>query len=389
MASLELLKQLAATAEVHAQDVFGCELPLTIGRVDRILDSIRLQDEFDEHLDSIVSCYGAWFGEVCIAKHNGEWFALDEPVPPRIRVFQHLFSPMDAVARRLSHGDVPKLAELLEQLPESRIAKSTTAAPTLSGEAHYLEHNRAAWDVLTQDSRFAVGELPESSDEALRALDPWLIAEGVAGKKLLCLAAGGGRHGPLYAMAGADVTVVDFSSRALEIDRAVASELKLSNLRLVQTDMSHLEMFEQEAFQIVLHPVSLSYVDDPGAVYTELARVMVPGGLYVSQQKSPISLQMTASGSEAETRADYFIEHLPAPDVIKTVDEGLAHRESATLEWAHSLDALVGGLCRCGFVIEDLVEPVRQDAWAPVNSAGHRARYAPPYLRLKARKISG
>ena len=48
----------------------------------------------------------------------------------------------------------------------------------------------------------------------------------------------------------------------------------------------------------------------------------------------------------------------------------------------------MGGLCRAGFVIEDLREPYRADANAPPGHFGYRGRFIPPYVRLKARRVA-
>ena len=63
------------------------------------------------------------------------------------------------------------------------------------------------------DQRFVRTDvLLDNREEAIAAIDPWLRQEGsLEGRRVLCLAAGGGTHGPLFALAGADVTVVDFS----------------------------------------------------------------------------------------------------------------------------------------------------------------------------------
>ena len=58
------------------------------------------------------------------------------------------------------------------------------------------------------------------------------------------------------------------------------------------------------------------------------------------------------------------------------------------MEFLHTWSALVGGLCRAGFAIEDLVEPSRADEKAAVGEIGHRARYVPPYVRIKARRLA-
>jgi len=66
----------------------------------------------------------------------------------------------------------------------------------------------------------------------------WLGGD-IRGKRVLCLAAGGGKHGPLYAAAGANVTVVDISAAQLELDRQVAAERRLE-LRTVEASMDDL-----------------------------------------------------------------------------------------------------------------------------------------------------
>ena len=59
----------------------------------------------------------------------------------------------------------------------------------------------------------------------------------------------------------------------------------------------------------------------------------------------------------------------------------------------HGLDTwyrweeLIGLMCRAGFVIEDLVEPLHAKQDAEVGSFGHRSQYAAPYVRIKARRL--
>src|SRR5690606_13615714 len=120
-------------------------------------------------------------------------------------------------------------------------------------------------------------------------LDPlgWLGGD-VRGQRLLCLAAGGGKHGPLYAAAGADVTVVDLSAAMLALDHQVSAERRIP-LRTVQASMDDLSAFEPSAFDVVIHPVSTCYVPSVLPVYREIARVLRPGGLYISQHKQPAS----------------------------------------------------------------------------------------------------
>jgi ubiquinone/menaquinone biosynthesis C-methylase UbiE len=219
--------------------------------------------------------------------------------------------------------------------------------------------------------------------DPLKSVDAlgWLGGD-IRGKKLLCLAAGGGRQSALYAAAGARVTVVDISPAMLALDRQVAKERKL-DVRTVEASMDDLSMLASRHFEIVIHPVSTCYVPDIGRVYREVARVTCANGLYISQHKQPASLQ---ADTEASTRGYELIEpyyrsgSLPPAAASK-------HREAGTLEYLHRWEELIGGLCRAGFVIEDLVEPLHADRQASRGDFKHRSRYVPPYVRIKARRV--
>src|SRR6185503_3418491 len=103
------------------------------------------------------------------------------------------------------------------------------------------DHNRRAWDALVrQEQRFTRPARDEDFRDPLRAVDAngWL-GSSIAGKRVLCLAAGGGRQSALYAAAGALVTVVDISPEMLALDRQVAAERGL-DLRVVETSMDDL-----------------------------------------------------------------------------------------------------------------------------------------------------
>jgi hypothetical protein len=67
--------------------------------------------------------------------------------------------------------------------------------------------------------------------------------------------------------------------------------------------------------------------------------------------------------------------------------EGSSHRESGTVEFLHRWEDLLGGMCRAGFSIEDIREPLHADDRAAIGSFGHRSRYVAPYVRIKARRV--
>jgi SAM-dependent methyltransferase len=247
------------------------------------------------------------------------------------------------------------------------------------------DHNRSAWNArVAKKQRFTQPAADEALNNPLTRLDTAWLGSDLSGKRLLCLASGGGRQSALYAAAGAQVTVVDISSEMLALDRQVAAERGF-NFRVIETSMDDLSMLEPASFEIVVQPVSTCYVPDVVAVYRQVARVITPGGIYISQHKQPASLQagITPSAGGYELTEPYYRQG-PLPPVVAS-----PHREEGTLEFLHRWEELIGGLCRSGFVVEDLVEPLHAKPDAPPGSFADRSRYVAPYVRIKARRVGG
>ena len=247
----------------------------------------------------------------------------------------------------------------------------------------FRDKNRAAWNRLAEGSTFAKVAGDEECANPLASLDGrgWLPVD-IGGWNVLCLAAGGGWQSILYASAGANVTVVDLSPGMLRLDEREAARRRLS-VRCIETSMDDLSMLEEASFDLVHQPVSTCYVPDVCAVYREVARVLKDDGLYISQHKTPTSLQVTHRTDRHQYvlgREYYHEGPLPA-------SEDTSYRETGTMEYLHRWEQLVGGLCRSGFVIEDLVEPYRADQDAPVGHFRHRGRFIAPYVRMKARRL--
>jgi SAM-dependent methyltransferase len=264
-----------------------------------------------------------------------------------------------------------------------------SGGPSPAREA-VLVHNARAWDRLAAGG--AALARP-AADEAFGDPRGWLgggcpdgrwpwLPASLAGLEVLCLAAGGGKHGPLYAAAGARVTVLDLSAAMLELDRQVARERGI-DLELVQGSIDHLDMFGPARFDLVVHPVSTCYVADVEPVFRSVARVTRAGGVYVSQHKSPASLQASL---EPNAAGRYELVHELARREPLPPAPPSRLREAGTQEFIHSFTALLGGICRAGFAIEDVHEPEHADSTSAVGSFGHRAAALPPYLRILARR---
>ena len=248
----------------------------------------------------------------------------------------------------------------------------------------HRRQNQSAWNRLADGSQFAHPATDEECQEPLKTLDGrgWL-PNSVSGLDVLCLASGGGWQSILYASAGARVTVVDLSQGMLDLDSREAARRRLS-VRTINASMDDLSMLQDESFDIVHQPVSTCYVPDLVRVYSEISRVLRDHGLYISQHKQPTSTQITRRDERNHFVVGIEYYHTgPLPPT-----EDTSYRERGTVEYLHRWDELIGGLCRTGFVLEDLREPRRADTKAPVEHFGYRGRFIPPYVRLKARRLS-
>jgi len=379
-AAAQIIRQLAefaGAAEIHAQQQHEVVLqPEDWHRLDMILDRERLRGDVREQ-ESLALCYGAWIGQMLVTRRHAAWTGLYEPVPPRICLHGACYSPIDAVRRRLNDAAAPALQDLIR----------LTNFQSSSNLPNAREFNRSAWDSHAKDFRFVnlQANEPMSREQAIASLDPWLARIPLAGLNVLCLAAGGGTHGPLFACVGARVTVVDFSSTLLAVDEQAARNQQL-DLTTIRADLCDLSALPDRHFDIVVQPVSACYIPDLQPMYAEIARVLKLGGHYFSQQKSPGSLQTGEWNKSMES----YVLRTPAVDGISLTPEsasGLPQREPGMMEYIHTLDALLGGLCRNGFSIEEVQEPTRGDGWAPPGTAEHRATFSPPYLKILSRRI--
>jgi len=248
----------------------------------------------------------------------------------------------------------------------------------------FLEENRAAWNRMAKGSPFSKVATDEECKTPLATLDSrgWLPAS-VTGLNVLCLAGAGGWQSILYAVAGANVTVVDLSPEMLWLDQQESTKRGLT-VKTIEASMDNMAMLEDAHFDIVHQPVSTCYVRDLAGTYREIARVLRDGGLYLSQHKQPTSLQI--SHRDEEDRYVIGVEYYRDGPLPNVPDD--SYRERGAVEFLHRWDDLIGELCRSGFVLEDLREPFRADHKAEPGHFGHRGRFVPPYVRLKARRVA-
>ncbi len=230
-----------------------------------------------------------------------------------------------------------------------------------------LEYNSKAWDSqVEKGNEWTVPVSPEEIAAARKGV--WQVhlteqkytprewfPESIAGLDILGLASGGGQQGPIFAAAGANVTVLDNSARQLAADSLVADREGLQ-IRTVQGNMADLSLFADASFDLVFHPVSNLFSAEIRPVWRGAFRILRRGGLLLSGFILPLTYIFDLFLLEkGELQVKYTIPYsdqrdLPPEQLQLLIDDG------SPFEFGHSLEDQIGGQTDAGFVITSFQE---------------------------------
>ncbi len=253
--------------------------------------------------------------------------------------------------------------ELLRESRRSRVEIRNTRKRGMA-LMKISQHNSKAWDEkVNQGSRYTKYVSYDQVENARRG--DWAISvttekpvprnwfpPTLKGLSVLCLAGGGGQQAPLLAAAGAEVTVVDMSEKQLEQDRFVAERDDLS-IKTIKGDMSDLNFFDDETFDLIVHPVSNVFVEDVLPVWKEAARVLKTNGTLISGFTNPV---LYLFDDEQEEKGILDVQNsIP----FSSVEEMKAKERDAgneTLEFGHTLEDQIQGQIDAGLMIAGFYE---------------------------------
>lgn len=228
------------------------------------------------------------------------------------------------------------------------------------------QHNKKAWDenvkrndIYTRPATAAEinaarsGSLRISLTGNKQVPAAWLT--DIKDKQVLCLASGGGLQAPILAAAGAVVTVLDSSPLQLEQDYKIA---KLYNLQLeiVEGDMQDLSHFSDETFDYILHPVANVFIENVQRLWQEAYRVLKSDGILLAGIANPIiyifdQAKLEQGQFEVRNKLPYSdVKHLPQQQLEYYLQNNIP------LEFGHTLEQQIGGLCQAGFLIAGFFE---------------------------------
>jgi len=234
----------------------------------------------------------------------------------------------------------------------------------------YIKQNEKAWDKYADEEQMWSQPVSKEEIEAARngewgiVLTPvkkipreW-FPESLENLNILCLASGGGQQGPILAAAGAKVVVFDNSAKQLSKDEFVANRDHL-DIKTVQGDMKDLSVFEDEQFDLIIHPWSNCFIDSVLDVWNESYRVLKKGGSLLSGFGNPIEYIFD---SEKIENGEFEVRHkIPYSDVTSLTKEEyqrLILDSNEAVCFGHTLEDQIGGQVKAGFVIAGFYEDI-------------------------------
>jgi arsenite methyltransferase len=158
--------------------------------------------------------------------------------------------------------------------------KKTYAAVSQQPETDFIFPTGRAW---AEDLRYPeeLARVPDAAVESFAGVaNPWQLGRLSVGERVLDLGCGAGTDSLVAAqMVGPEgrVTGIDMTPEMLAKARAAAAELGASNVAFVAGEAERLP-FPDQSFDVVVSNGVIDLIPDKDAVFTELYRVLAPGG---------------------------------------------------------------------------------------------------------------
>jgi arsenite methyltransferase len=169
--------------------------------------------------------------------------------------------------------------EIDVELLKSEI-KKTYASVSEEPDKEFIFPTGRAW-AEDLDYPEELANVPESAVESFAGVaNPWALGRLAQGERVLDLGSGAGTDSLIAAqMVGGQgsVTGIDMTPEMLEKARAAAAEMGATNVEFVEGEVERLP-FPNASFDVVISNGVIDLVPDKDAVFTELFRVLAPGG---------------------------------------------------------------------------------------------------------------
>jgi SAM-dependent methyltransferase len=159
--------------------------------------------------------------------------------------------------------------------------KKTYARVSQEPDEDFIFPTGRAWILDLGYPPELVARLPEGAAESFAGVaNPFALGKLEQGEVVLDVGSGAGTDSLMAAqMVGPEgrVTGVDMTQEMLAKARAAAAEMKATNVEFVEGEVETLP-FEAETFDVVISNGVIDLVPDKDAVFSEIHRVLRPGG---------------------------------------------------------------------------------------------------------------
>jgi arsenite methyltransferase len=158
--------------------------------------------------------------------------------------------------------------------------RKTYAAVSQEPDRDFIFPTGRAW-AEDLDYPPQLANVPDAAVESFAGVaNPFSLGPIEAGERVLDLGSGAGTDSLVAAQMvgpGGSVTGIDMTREMLDKARGAASEMGVDNVTFVEGEVERLP-FEDGSFDVVISNGVIDLVPDKSAVFSEIYRVLVPGG---------------------------------------------------------------------------------------------------------------
>jgi arsenite methyltransferase len=159
--------------------------------------------------------------------------------------------------------------------------KKTYARVSQQPEEDFIFPTGRAWAIDLAYPADLLARVPEGSAESFAGVaNPFTLGPLAPGERVLDVGSGAGMDSLVAAQMVApdgDVTGIDMTEEMLAKARASGAEMGADNVEFLEGEAENLQ-FEDESFDVVISNGVIDLIPDKDAVFSEIYRVLKPGG---------------------------------------------------------------------------------------------------------------